>query len=194
MFLASLSRMVFPARHVPCKSFPQDLSRTACSLQVFPAPPVRCGSASFTRLTSFPKRMLRKDFSSDSSFRKDFSADSSLLMDFSADCRCKCKMLEWKRKKRAAFFRNCLVYDTVRAGNCFALWQTRRGPVRGQRAADRFYPVGFDAAVQTATKFEAFLRDFQRKNPSRTAKIARVSALECDFRKLQDTPLIGRVL
>lgn len=52
----------------------------------------------------------------------------------------------------------------------------------------------FLLGVQTATKFEAFLRDFQRKNPSRTVKIACVSALEYDFRKLQYTPSIGRVL
>ena len=64
----------------------------------------------------------------------------------------------------------------------------------GRERQDRFYPVGFDVTVQTATKFEAFLRVFQRKNPSRTAKIARVSALECDFRKLQYTPSTGRVL
>ncbi len=41
--------------------------------------------------------------------------------------------------------------------------------------------------VQTGTKLEAF-------NPSFTAKIPSRSDLEWDFRKLQYTPSIGRVL
>ena len=55
-------------------------------------------------------------------------------------------------------------------------------------------PNDFFVTGQTATKFEAFLRDFQRKNPSGTAKIPSRSDLEWDFRKLQYTPSIGRVL
>ena len=37
---------------------------------------------------------------------------------------------------------------------------------------------------KTAKKFEAFLRDFQRKNASGTAKIPSRSDLEWDFRRL----------
>ena len=53
--------------------------------------------------------------------------------------------------------------------------------------------------VQTGTKLEAFFAAFSRKtrvlrNPSFTAKIPSRSDLEWDFRKLQYTPSIGRVL
>ena len=58
---------------------------------------------------------------------------------------------------------------------------------------NRFRPQAGQSYFSDSTKFEAFLRGFQRKNPSGTAKIPSRSDLKWDFRKLLSRPSKGRV-